>query len=108
MGAQRSSFTHLMELEVRGFVASMFAFAKELVCFSSLQVVEDDTFITAELHTVIIKKCNDCFNPSKSFLRSAMLCTSQVPIESSAKNVSIVLIHSMPRDLPISSIIVTV
>ena len=60
-------FTHLMELEVRGFVASMFAFAKELVCFSSLQVVEDDTFIIAELHTVIIKKCNDCFNSSKSF-----------------------------------------
>ena len=60
-------FTRLLELEVRGFVASMFAFAKELVRFSSLQVVEDDTLVVAELHAVFIKKCDDCFNPSKSF-----------------------------------------
>ena len=67
-------FAHLLELKVRGFVSSMFGFAKEFVCFSTLKVIKDNTFVIAELHTILIKKCNDCFDPSKSFFRSATLC----------------------------------
>ena len=59
-------FTHLLELKVRGFVSSVFSFAKKLVCLSTLKVIKDNTFVIAELHTIFIKECNDFFGSSKT------------------------------------------
>ena len=52
---------------MRKFVAAMLALADEFVCFPPLKIVQDNTFVVAEFHSIIVKNGNDGLNPCHSF-----------------------------------------